>query len=260
MINEQRIKLFGIDIDPVTMNEATDRVMDIVHRPAEHCSYVVTPNLDHAVQYQESQELREAYRDASLIFADGAPLIWASRWLGVRLPERVAGADLTPALFEAAKKERPLRVFLLGAAEGVAERAADNIHKRWPAVEVIGTYSPPLGFEKDEEENNRILEMVKETTPDVLVVGLGAPKQEFWVHCHRESIHASVALCVGASIDFLAGEKPRAPKWMRKVGLEWLHRMASEPRRLFARYMKDAWHFPQLVWRQAFDGPKAFPG
>jgi N-acetylglucosaminyldiphosphoundecaprenol N-acetyl-beta-D-mannosaminyltransferase len=141
-------------------------------------------------------------------------------------------------------------VFLLGAAAGVGERAAKNIHRRWSAVEVVGVYSPPMGFERDPQESQNILARVRQAAPDVLVVGLGAPKQELWVHNHRHAIAAPVALCVGATIDFLAGEKKRAPMILRRLGLEWLHRMMSEPRRLAKRYARDAWIFPQLVWRE----------
>ena len=117
----------------------------------------------------------------------------------------------------------------------VAQQAALNIHCRWPAVMVVGTYSPPLGFERDRHENERILARIAEAAPQVLVVGLGAPKQELWVHEHRAQIGAAAALCVGATIDFLAGRKRRAPRWLQRLGLEWCHRMLSEPRRLARR-------------------------
>jgi N-acetylglucosaminyldiphosphoundecaprenol N-acetyl-beta-D-mannosaminyltransferase len=193
--------------------------------------------------------LRRAYDDAALVLADGMPLVWASQLLRRRLPERVAGADLVPALLSAAAENGGLRVFLLGAAPGVARRASREVVRRWPAVDVVGHYSPPLGFETDPAEKAAILARIAEARPDVLVVGLGAPKQELWVHAHRHDICASVALCAGAAIDFLAGNKSRAPLWMRTIGLEWLHRLATEPRRLFRRYLRDAWYFPQLVWK-----------
>ena len=128
------------------------------------------------------------------------------------------------------------------------------MQERWPNVRTVGVYSPPLGFEKCELENNMILERIALCRPDVLVVGLGAPKQEIWVHQHRDQIRARVALCVGATIDFLAGEKRRAPRWMQMAGIEWMHRMCSEPKRLVRRYAKDAWVFPQLVLQQMFFG------
>jgi N-acetylglucosaminyldiphosphoundecaprenol N-acetyl-beta-D-mannosaminyltransferase len=204
--------------------------------------------VDHAVLFQSRGDLRAAYADASLILADGAPIVLASRFLGCSLPERVAGSDLIPRLLNASCS--PLNVYLLGAAPGVAERASEEITCRWPHVRIVGTYSPPLGFEDNQAENSRILAAVAASQPDLLIVGFGAPKQELWVHTHRYHLQAKVAVCAGATIDFLAGHKRRSPVWMRRLGLEWMHRMATEPRRLAARYARDAWVFPQLVWHE----------
>jgi len=251
-----RIRLFGYEVDPLRLDEAVSRVYDWLAGPAGACRYVITPNVDHTVMFQEQADLRAAYQHASLVLADGMPVVVAARLLRRRLPERVPGSNLTPALFAAAEARGGLKVFLLGAGPGVADRAAQNIERRWPAVQVVGTYCPPLGFEKDELENQRILGQVAIAAPDLLVVGLGAPKQELWVHKHREQIQARAALCVGATIDFLAGEKPRAPLWMQRGGLEWLHRLASEPRRLARRYARDAWIFPQLFVREWIAGDR----
>ena len=245
-----RIELFGVEIDRLTMAEAVERLISLIDSSEEKCHFVVTPNVDHSVMLQKRGDLQAAYGEATLVLADGWPVVWASRWLGRPLPERVTGSDLTPALFDAASESRPLRVFLLGAAEGVGDRAAANIRCRWKHVEVVGVYSPPLGFEHDEQQNSEILSRIEAAGADCLIVGLGAPKQELWVHRHADRIKARVALCVGATIDFLAGEKRRAPRWMQSRGLEWLHRMATEPHRLFRRYAFDAWVFPQLVWRE----------
>jgi N-acetylglucosaminyldiphosphoundecaprenol N-acetyl-beta-D-mannosaminyltransferase len=232
------------------MQEVVERVLRWKDEPEKGCRFVVTPNVDHTVILQKHAGLREAYARAGLVLADGWPVVAASRLLRRPLPGRVPGSDLVPALFEAANRAQGLRVYLLGAAPGVAERAAANIHKRWPAVTVVGQYSPPLGFEKDAMENGAILARIHEAQPDVLVVGLGAPKQELWVSTHQKEIAAPVALCVGATIDFLAGEKRRAPRWAQRIGLEWLHRLASEPKRLARRYAHDAWVFPQLVLKE----------
>jgi N-acetylglucosaminyldiphosphoundecaprenol N-acetyl-beta-D-mannosaminyltransferase len=246
-IAQPSVDLFGMRIDRVTMPEAVGQLLSWCHEPRRAaCRYVVTPNVDHAVLFQEHADLRAAYADASLVLADGAPIVLASRMLGRRLPERVAGSDLVPRLFEAARG--PLRVFLLGAAPGVANAAATKITQRWSSVQVVGTYCPPLGFENDPLQNARILSAIAAEKPDVLVVGLGAPKQELWVHRHRHQLQAKVALCAGATIDFLAEHRRRSPVWMRRSGLEWLHRVWCEPRRLAARYARDAWVFPQLVW------------
>lgn len=243
------VDLFGMRISRITMRETVDQLHAWCGQPrGAECRYVVTPNVDHAVLFQSRPELRAAYADASLVLADGAPIVLASRLVGRRLPERVAGSDLVPQLFTETRS--PLRVFLLGAAPGVAETAAARIAEQWPNVQIVGTYSPPLGFENDRVENARTLATVAAAAPDLLVVGFGAPKQEIWVHRQRHELRAKVALCAGATIDFLAGHRQRSPVWMRRSGLEWLHRVWTEPCRLAGRYARDAWVFPQLVWRE----------
>jgi N-acetylglucosaminyldiphosphoundecaprenol N-acetyl-beta-D-mannosaminyltransferase len=244
----ERVYLFGAHMDVMTRRQATQTVLDWTMAEPTSCRFVVTPNVDHTVMLRDLGGLREVYDAAHLVLADGWPVVAASRLLGKALPERVAGSDLVPHLFSSSPQE--LTVFLLGAMPGVAQRASENIHKQWKHVKVVGTCSPPLGFEKNDRENDSILAQIEAVRPDLLVVGLGAPKQEQWVYRHHERIAAKVALCVGATIDFLAGEKRRAPRWMRCTGLEWLHRCAREPRRLARRYAVDAWVFPQLVWQE----------
>ena len=254
----QKSHLFGMQIDAVTMPQAVEKVLDWSRQPFERCRYVVTPNVDHAVLFQEQVGLRNAYEKASLVLADGFPVVLASKLLGQPVPERVPGSDLVPKIFESSCScNQSIRVFLLGAAEGVADRAASKIQKKWPTVNIVGTLSPPPGFHEIDEENESILNQIKETSPDILVVGLGAPKQELWIHRFHERIHAKSALCVGATIDFLAGEKQRAPRWIQSLGLEWLHRVCSEPKRLAKRYARDAWIFPQLIVKQFFDPSSA---
>ena len=244
------VSLFQTNFDAIRMPEAVDRLWQWIEDDQAECQYVVTPNVDHAVMLSESLQLREIYDAAGMVLADGWPVVSASRWLGRPVPERVAGSDLVPELLASARGDRPVSVFLLGGMPGVAQRAADQIRRRWPHADVCGTYSPPLGFEHDAAENQRIVAMVNDASPDVLVLGLGAPKQELWIHRHRAKLNTKVALCVGATIDFLAGEKRRAPRWAQALRMEWLHRLLSEPRRLAGRYAKDAWVFPQLVFRE----------
>lgn len=247
---DSKTQLFGIEIDILDMGGAVDRLRDWVESGQRPCKYVVTPNVDHAVLYQDNESLRQAYEGADMVLADGHPIVWTSMISGQRLPERVAGSELVPELFESFNERGRLRVFLLGAADGVAARAAKNMEEQWPNVETVGVYSPPMGFEKSDEECETILQRLEEANADVVVVGLGAPKQEIWVSKYADRIPASAALCVGATIDFLAGEKKRAPVWMQRYGVEWLHRMCSEPKRLVKRYAHDAWVFPKLVLRQ----------
>jgi N-acetylglucosaminyldiphosphoundecaprenol N-acetyl-beta-D-mannosaminyltransferase len=245
-----RVHLFGVDVDVLTMNDAVETIAQSTGMSGE-CRFVVTPNLDHVVLLENHDQLKAAYEDADLVLADGWPVVLASRFLGKPLPERVTGSDLVPALFDHCQRnQQPLRVYLLGAGPGVAKRAAANIHHKWPLVEVVGTYSPPLGFQNDAAGCRSIVVRINAARPDILVLGLGAPKQELWIHQHFRDISAGWALCVGATIDFLAGEKRRAPRWMQKLCLEWLFRLGSEPKRLFKRYWHEAITFPRLLFKE----------
>lgn len=244
------VSLFGIQIHRLTMSGAVAQLREWTDADETACRMVVTPNVDHTVMLRDRADMRQAYEHASLVVADGWPVVLAAKLLGRSLPQRVPGSDLAPALFDSTRDGSKLRVYLLGAGPGVAERAAEKMAARWPNVEVVGTYSPPLGFEKNPAENAAIVDRINATKTDVLIVGLGAPKQELWTAAHQAKLQVKTALCIGATIDFLAGEKARAPMWMRHCGLEWLHRVASEPKRLFRRYARDAWVFPQLVWNE----------
>lgn len=244
-----RVNLFNYEVDPVTMDEAVARVLGWVATPGGDCRFVVTPNVNHTVLLERDAALRDAYRDAGLVLVDGMPIYLAARLFGRPVPGRVAGSDLVPRLFDQAEERSGIRTFLLGAGPGVAQRAAHQIEARWPKSRVVGTNSPPPGFEHCAEHNEAILRQIEQARPEVLVVGLGAPKQELWVYRHLRRIAAPVALCVGATIDFLAGERRRAPRWMRQTGLEWMHRCVSEPRRLLRRYGYDAWAFAGLLYR-----------
>jgi N-acetylglucosaminyldiphosphoundecaprenol N-acetyl-beta-D-mannosaminyltransferase len=245
------IQLFDIKIDVLDMTGSVARIFGWLAADARECHYVVTPNVDHVVKLSENALFKAAYDQASLVVADGKPVVLASRLLGKPLPGTVPGSDLVPALFQYAQHAgAPLRVYVLGAGPGVAERAAEQIRAQWPTVQVVGLYSPPMGFEKSEQECQKICAQINQTEADLLVIGLGAPKQELWVAKYQAQLEVKVALCVGATIDFLAGEKPRAPMWMRQCGVEWLHRMASEPKRLVSRYMNDALVFPRLFYKE----------
>ncbi len=250
LASPNRVSLFGADLDVLRLRDAVDHLQQWIEQPGATCRYVVTPNVDHVVMLRHDPRLQAAYRHAAMVVADGLPLVLASRLLRKSLPERVAGSDLVPATLAAATPEQPTRAYLLGAGPGIADLAAQRIEATWPAVRVTGTYSPPMGFEHDPRENEQILERIADAGVDLLIIGLGAPKQELWVHSHQEHIEASVAVCAGATIDFLAGRKKRAPRWVQRMGMEWCHRMLSEPRRLVGRYARDAWVFPQLIWQE----------
>jgi N-acetylglucosaminyldiphosphoundecaprenol N-acetyl-beta-D-mannosaminyltransferase len=249
-LSPETVRLFGIDLHVVTQADALRVIQSFIERRDGRMRFVVTPNVQHAVIFQENHDLRRAYGFASLVIVDGAPLVWSSRLFGRPLPERVAGSDIVPALFASATASKPLSTYLLGGAPGVGERAAAAIARDYPHVRIAGIDSPPLGFERDASLDRQVVERVNRARPDLLLVGLGCPKQELFCERHLSALDVPAALCIGGTIDFLAGHQPRAPGWMRSSGIEWIHRIASNPRRLGPRYASNALDFPKLLYRE----------
>lgn len=231
-----RIKFMNTNIDNLTMAETLHEIDKLIQK--KNCSYVVTPNVDHIVRLEKDVELQKVYKNASLILADGKPLIWISKWYKTPIKEKISGSDLFPKVCELAANKN-YTMYLLGAAEGVADTAAKNLMKKYPGLNVVGTYSPPFGFEKNEQEMNKIKTQIQEVHPDILIVGLGCPKQEKFMYYHCKELGVPISFGLGASIDFEAGNIKRAPKWMSNHGLEWLYRFSKEPKRLFKRYFVD---------------------
>lgn len=231
-----RIKFMNTDIDNLTMAETLNEIDKLIQE--KNCSYVVTPNVDHIVRLEKDEELQKVYKNASLILTDGKPLIWISKWYKTPIKEKISGSDLFPKVCELAANKN-YTMYLLGAAEGVADTAARNLMKKYPGLNVVGTYSPPFGFEKNEQEMNKIKTQIQEVHPDILIVGLGCPKQEKFMYYHCKELGVPISFGLGASIDFEAGNIKRAPKWMSNHGLEWLYRFSKEPKRLFKRYFVD---------------------
>lgn len=248
----KKISIFGITINPLTMNEAVDYVSTWIKFAESNCKFIVTPNVNCVVQLSKNQAYRDAFESAAMVVVDGKPVVWTARLMGEEIPGTVTGSDLVPAIFQYFhdSADDELKVFLLGAMPGVAEIAAKNIERTYQYVKVVGLYSPPFGFEKDAVECERICQLISESGADFLLIGLGAPKQATWVNQYSSQLPVKVAICAGATIDFLAGNKPRAPKWMTNIGIEWLFRMVTEPRRLAKRYAGDALVFPGLVWKE----------
>jgi len=231
-----RIKFMNTDIDNLTMAETLNEIEKLIQK--KNCSYVVTPNVDHIVRLEKDEELQKVYKNASLILTDGKPLIWISKWYKTPIKEKISGSDLFPRVCQLAANKN-YTMYLLGAAEGVADTAARNLMKKYPGLNIVGTYSPPFGFEKNEQEMNKIKTQIQDVHPDILIVGLGCPKQEKFMYYHCKELGVPISFGLGASIDFEAGNIKRAPKWMSNHGLEWLYRFSKEPKRLFKRYFVD---------------------
>ena len=235
-------------ISCLSFSEAVNAICELANGKLRG-NFVVTPNIQHIAELGRNAEFREAYSEASLILPDGWPIVTAARLLGTPCPERVAGSDLLPAVsIEAA--DRGLKVGFVGGQPGAASRAAAKLADNHPGLVVAITYEAPFGFDRSPDLTNSVLDAVASAAPDILFLGFGAPRQEIFALRYRDRLGAGVIVCVGAAIDFAAGVRPRAPKAIRKLGLEWLFRILTEPKRLGPRYASAAPRFAWIVLRQ----------
>jgi exopolysaccharide biosynthesis WecB/TagA/CpsF family protein len=234
---EQRkqVRLMNVPFDAVTMPQTLDRIGRMIDSKQPH--YLATANVDFLVQARRDTELRRILDDAHLVVCDGTPLVWLSKLLRRPLPERVAGSDLVPQLLNRAER-LGWRVFFLGGEPRALTQAIRNVEARHPNIQIAGSYSPPFA-PLDKMDHEGICERVREAQPDLLLVSFGCPKQEKWIARNYEALGVPVSIGVGATIDFLAGTVKRAPRWMQVIGMEWIFRLAQEPRRLLRRYSTD---------------------
>jgi N-acetylglucosaminyldiphosphoundecaprenol N-acetyl-beta-D-mannosaminyltransferase len=198
---------------------------------------VVTVNLDFLSIARRQERFRETINRSDLAVADGMPLVWLARLRGAPLPQRVTGVDLVVESCRIAARGGK-GVFLLGAAPGVAQAAGAELQRRHPGLHIAGTYSPPMG-PLTRRENQRIVGMIREASPDLLFVALGAPRQDLWIRDNLAALEVPVAMGVGCVFDLLAGSVRRAPAWLQRAGLEWAFRLGQEPLRLWRRYLVD---------------------
>lgn len=237
-----KVKILNLEIDNLSKAEFLETL---------HSGVVFTPNVDHLIKLQKDPEFFQAYSMSDYKVCDSQILVYASQFLGTPLKEKISGSDLFPAFYNYHKHNEEIKIFLLGAGQGVASKAQHKINKKIGRDIVIATYSPPFGFEKDEEECQNIINMINHSGATVLVVGLGAPKQEKWIYKYKNKLpHIKIFMALGATIDFEAENVKRAPKWMGEVGLEWLYRIICEPKRLWKRYLVDDIPFLLLVLKQ----------
>ena len=227
--------VWGLPLSAVTMSEA---IADIELRiDKRHSSYVVSANLNYAMLCETDQELQAINQDASMVLVDGMPLVWASRFRPRPLQERVAGSDLIFSLAKLAAR-RGYRVYFLGGAAGVADKAAERLKALNPGLVVVGTESPPYG-PMSEEAEQAVLTRIRESRADILIGAFSQPQGEKWIAANHRKTGAPMCLQIGASLDFAAGRVRRAPQWLRRSGLEWAFRLALEPRRLTGRYARN---------------------
>jgi N-acetylglucosaminyldiphosphoundecaprenol N-acetyl-beta-D-mannosaminyltransferase len=229
----QRIQLADLLIDQLDLPVVADRIGAFLR--SGNTNQIVTVNLDFLNIARRNAKFRSVVNSAELVVADGMPLIWASRVKGQPLPARITGHEL---IHECARlgAETGESFFLLGAAPGVAEIAGMRLQERYPGLKIARAYSPTF---EQQDENDRIIDMVQRTRPGFLLVALGAPLQDLWIHTHRHQLSVPVCIGVGCVLDVLAGCVRRAPSWIQRSGLEWSFRLAQEPQRLWRRYVVD---------------------
>jgi N-acetylglucosaminyldiphosphoundecaprenol N-acetyl-beta-D-mannosaminyltransferase len=219
-----RIAVLNVMIDVVTMKEAVATVKQFMLQKKPHL--IVTPNAEMIMMANKDKQLAHIINSADLVVPDGAGVVWAARYQGNIMPERVAGYDLVQHLLREAVSEK-YRIYMFGGAPGVAERARKIAEERFPGVQIVGTRN---GFFNEQEETG-ILNAIKICQPDILLVALGVPRQEKWLDEYKEELKVPVAIGVGGSFDVMAGIVQRAPLWMQRGNLEWLFRLLSEPKR-----------------------------
>jgi N-acetylglucosaminyldiphosphoundecaprenol N-acetyl-beta-D-mannosaminyltransferase len=236
-----QMRLMGAPMAVVTEAEAVRAIVDVAEARAGH--WTITANLDHLRRYHQDPTQKGLIDEADLVVADGMPLIWASRLAGAPLPERVSGSSMVWSICEAAS-ERGQSVFLLGGDHGVAERAAEIFCERYPGLEIAGTACPPVGFENDAQELDRIRREVTEAAPRIVFVALGFPKQDLLIRMLRDSLPKASFMGVGISLSYAVGELSRPPSWICQIGMEWAYRLAQEPTRLLVqRYIVNGMPF-----------------
>jgi len=239
-----RLNIGTISIDLYTEREfVSELVLHALHGSAT--KQVVTANAQFYVLAGRSRRLRECIRKAEYVCADGMPIAWSCKKIAARKVPRIAGVDLVEAVCREGAADG-LRVFLLGGKDGSAAATADVLQRRYPGIQIVGVCCPPYGFQCKQDSVAPLLDAIREAKPQVLFVGLGAPKQELFIEEHIRPLGIPLAMGVGGSFEMISGKVERAPVWMQKSGLEWMFRLSQEPNRLWKRYLLGNVEF---LWR-----------
>ena len=233
MAKQQLLNTFVNNVD---MDETVALIEQIIDTGKK--GYVVAVNVDVLVKIENDPYLKRIADEADLTLVDGKPLVWISKLHHNPVKAKISGSDLVPRLCDVSS-DKGYSVFILGGKDGIAEKAKNNLLTKLPNINVVGTYSPPLGFEKSNDELEKINTLLSNAKPNILIVCFGCPKQEKWIYENYQKYDANVSICAGATVDFLAGNIKRSPKWMSEFGLEWFYRFLMEPKRLFKRYFLD---------------------
>lgn len=234
-MNSNRFPFMGIYIDSLDTHELIENIFELVEskRPVQ----IVGVNVDQIVRVNRYETSLKIFKNSRLVFIDGKPIEIMCKLLG-HPAKRITGPDLMEILCQEGAKFR-YKIFLLGAGPGVAAKCGEILEQKYPGIQVVGSYSPPFGFEKDKVEMDKINNMLRESTADMLFVGMGSPKQDIFIYENMDKYQIPVSFSMGAALDFIAGNIERAPRWMISCGLEWLHRISQNPKRLWKRYLVD---------------------
>lgn len=233
-----RIKILNVELDSISQKDLLEQLKEGV---------LVTPNVDQIVKMQSDEEYYNIVKRAEWVTCDSKILLLCSRLTKTPLKEAIPGSGFFPAFYEF-HKDDDCKIFLLGAMDGVADKAKENINQKVGRNIVVGAYSPSYGFEKKQEENDAIYKMINDSEATVVLVGVGCPKQEKWIDAHKAKMpNVKIWMALGATIDFEAGNVKRAPKIWQKLYMEWFYRFLQEPKRMYKRYFIDDpiffWHF-----------------
>lgn len=235
-LTRNRVELLDIPVDRVEIDAIDNWIVDMIDSGEPH--QVVTANLDFIAIARRRSSFAEVIKNADLVLCDGKPLQWAAKLQGSPIPSRVTGMDLILHTAKLSAEGRGYRIFLLGAAQGIAEQAKARLEEFFPGVQVVGCYTPPHR-EFTAEDNAEMIAKIHEAKSDALFVALGAPRQDEWIYAHIEELGVPLCAGIGGVFNFLAGTIKRAPDWMQRFGLEWAYRLLQEPQRLWKRYIID---------------------
>lgn len=236
--------LLNTYVNNVDMSETICAIEEMI--ASKNKSYIVAINVDVVMKIENDSYLKKIVDDADMVLVDGKPLVWISKLHKRPVKAKISGSDLVPELCKVAQKKK-YTIFIIGGKDGIAEKAKANLEKKLPDIEIVGVYAPPFGFEKNQDELDRINAMIYDVHPDLLIACFGCPKQEKWIYENIDKYDAKVTICAGATVDFLAGNVKRAPRWMSDHGLEWFYRLLQEPKRMFKRYLIDDVKILRLV-------------
>ena len=223
-----RTEILGIGIDVLNRKQALGKALGFIKRNERECKIVITPNPEVVMLAKKDPELAEIIDKADMVIPDGVGVVWASKYSKHRLEENVPGCDLCYSLLEAAAGDG-YRAYILGAKPGVAEQAKTNMEKKYPGLNICGVHD---GYFNAGNEQ-KIIDEINAFKPDILLAGLGVPRQEKWLHEHKGNLNVNIAVACGGSIDVMAGTVKRAPLVFQKLGLEWFYRLISQPSRFF---------------------------